>query len=384
MDGRNFTIFGCLAILAISLFSCQRATTQPAPVQTPYQEEILQAQKNIKQNPKNIDAISELGTLYYKSRQFSKAVSILEKALQLDPAHARSLCYLGLSYEMTGQLDPAMAIYLRYLQVANNSLYRKWLEGRHYIVTREKIKEDIKLLLLQEDAVDSRAVFENTIIVLPFLYHGDDSKYFVLGKGLAEMIINDLSVVEGVKLIDRLQVQALLDEVARRKTLSENVQNSTSLIGRLFHAQTVVRGGFNTIGDEQFILDVAIWDVSKNEIPGTLTYADDMNRVLSLQKDIVENLLESVNIQLPAAAREHIRRIPTENMSAFIAFSAGIAKEDGGEYEEAIVFYKKALELDPNFRHSARKIEENKILALAQRDPDQIILDSDYARSFIQ
>ncbi len=383
MDGKNVKLIVFLLFSTLAYFSCTRNAVKTSQTPSPFHIEILAAQKAVKENPRDVNAVSELGALYYKSKQYPKAINVLEKALELNRIHARTLCYLGLSYEKSRQLDLAMAIYLRYLQVATDSPYRKWLEGRHYVVTRKKIKDDIRLLLQQEDQLDSKAVFDNTVIVLPFLYHGKDQKYFVLGKGIAEMIINDLSVVKGVKLIDRLQVEALLEEIASRKTLMENVQNSTSLIGKLFHAKTVVRGGFNTL-DEQLVLDVAVWDIAKAEIPGTTTYADSLKNLFSLQKDIVRNLLKSMNIEGHTTMLQHLQQIPTQNISAFIAYSAGIAKEDAGEYSEAIVFFQKALELDPNFRECLAKIEENKVLATALRDPDKAVLESDYARRFVQ
>ena len=77
-----------------------------------YQKAIQMAEERVRENPDDVDAIRELGVLYFKSGQFSKAIPVLEKADQLMANDPKTSCYLGLSYEMAGQLDPAMATFL--------------------------------------------------------------------------------------------------------------------------------------------------------------------------------------------------------------------------------------------------------------------------------
>lgn len=372
-------------LASVVLFLCLSCSPQPktetTKPQNEYLREIILAQEKVNENPDDLEAVRELGILYFKSGQFEQAIPLLEKADTTRTVEPRTSCYLGLSYEMSGQTDLALATFLKYAQLTSQSPYRKWMKGRHDLLHRRKIKDEMAALLLQDSPPDSAVNFTNAVVVLPFDYHGKDQKYFLLGKGLQALIIKDVESLGGITVVNRLRIQLFLDELSKREELLKNVENRTAWIGRKFKTGIVLRGAYNIIDDSQLIMDYAYWDLTREEIPNNITRPDELPNIFKIEKDIVLGLARKMNLELKPALRDSVMKTSVTDLSAFIAYSAGLAKEDRGEYREAIVFYRKALELAPGFPDCAQRIDDNEALSLSQRDPDKVITDRDFAEA---
>lgn len=369
-----------LGLLAILLFiSCTPKGVVPSQ-SPPYTEEIGRLQAQLQQQPDNFTALRELGVLYYKSREYRKAIAVLNKALTLHPADPRSACYLGLSYEFCSEFVLAKSSYESALGDSLQTAYHSWLVGRVNLLHRRQLRNELVLVLKQNGhrpGSVSANLPRKKVVVLPVKYLGNDHKLAVLGKGLTEMLIADLSRIEALKVVERMEIEMLMEEVQRRESLKQ-VQNTTSGIGRLLDADIMIRCGFNVL-DGQMIWDVALWDLSNEEFPSTSTIAGELSDMLHLQKDITFDLAEALAIELRPAVRKLIEMQPTADFQAFLAFSAGLAKEDAGAYEEALIYLQKAQELDPAFSVCAAKIDENTALALALKDPDKAAMGGGFA-----
>jgi TolB-like protein len=241
------------------------------------------------------------------------------------------------------------------------------------------MKDEIAALVLRETEKDSSVSAEKTVLVLPFNYHGTDQKYTFLGKALQALIINDLRLVEEINVVDRFRLQLLLDEIARKDSLLQKAENRTAWIGKKMNAQTILKGAYNIVDDRQLIMDIAYWDLTSEEFPNTNTVPDSLANVFELQKEIVRNLLKKVNVKPSPGTYDRISKSAVNDLAALIAFSAGLAKEDDGLYKEALIFYRKALELAPEFQECGKKIEINECLLLAMRDPERAIKDENFA-----
>lgn len=370
-------IWGLLGILLFPSCTPQRAI----PAQPPqYAEEIRRLQAQLQQHPDDFTALRELGVLYYKSRKYQLAIAVLNKALELRPADPRSASYLGLSYEFSSEFVLAKSSYESALGDSAQNAYRSWLTGRVNLLHRRQLRNELVLMLKQNGLRPGSAPASSPrkkVVVLPVKYLGNDHKLAVLGKGFTEMLIADLSRIEALKVVERTEIEMLMEEVQRRESLRQ-VQNTTSGIGRLLEADIMIRCGYNVL-DGQIIWDVALWDLSNEQFPSTSTIAGELRDMLHLQKEITFELAEALEIELRPAVRKLIELQPTADFQAFLAFCAGLAKEDAGAYEEALIYLQKARELDPAFSACAVKLDENTALALALKDPDKVAMGGGYA-----
>jgi cytochrome c-type biogenesis protein CcmH/NrfG len=82
----------------------------PAPAVTAdVQQQISILQGNLKDDPKNLKALVDLGNLYFDTDQFDSAIRTYARALELDPRNADVRTDMGIMYRKKGDPDRAIA-----------------------------------------------------------------------------------------------------------------------------------------------------------------------------------------------------------------------------------------------------------------------------------
>ena len=80
-------------------------------------QHLLQLELEVRKNPENIEAWTNLGHLYFDSDQAEKAISAYTKSLALAPNNADVLTDLGVMYRRAGDSQQAIASFDRAIQV---------------------------------------------------------------------------------------------------------------------------------------------------------------------------------------------------------------------------------------------------------------------------
>ena len=336
-----------------------------------YRSQIQMLQERLQKHPDDAQALRELGAIYFQTRQYAKAKDYLTKAYKVNPQDAKTLFYLGLSLEFENKNQSALKIYGKYGEISRLSPWRKKMEGRYKWLTRQMIKQEMKALLRQEAQLGTERITPRTVAVFPLAYVGKEKKYAPLGEGLAEMMITDLSQVHDLKVVERVRLQALLEEMALgQKGLVD--PKTAPRFGRLLGAAKLVRGQYLLSKGEKIRLDVVFWDVLNRHLPVTTSQSDVLNNLFKLEKDIVFKVIDEMGIELTPQERERIQRIPTKNMQAFLAYCMGLEQEDAGNFEAANRFYQKAIKLDPGFKMAGQKAEEVSAISQAGGSKEQL------------
>jgi len=82
----------------------------PAPAVTAdVQQQISILRGKLKEDPKNLKALVELGNLYFDTDQFDPAIRTYARALELDPRNADVRTDMGIMYRRKGDADRAIA-----------------------------------------------------------------------------------------------------------------------------------------------------------------------------------------------------------------------------------------------------------------------------------
>jgi cytochrome c-type biogenesis protein CcmH/NrfG len=90
--------------------SIKPPASSPAPAVTAdVQQQISILQGTLKENPKNLKALIELGNLYFDTDQFDSAIRTYARALELDPRNADVRTDMGIMYRRKGDPDRAIA-----------------------------------------------------------------------------------------------------------------------------------------------------------------------------------------------------------------------------------------------------------------------------------
>ena len=71
----------------------------------------------LKQNPKDFEALTKLGNLYYDGQAYPQAIEYYEKAVAVEPTNADVRTDLGTAYWYTGDADKAIANFEKALAV---------------------------------------------------------------------------------------------------------------------------------------------------------------------------------------------------------------------------------------------------------------------------
>ncbi|HEY2749458.1 MAG TPA: CsgG/HfaB family protein, partial [Polyangia bacterium] len=98
-----------------------------------------------------------------------------------------------------------------------------------------------------------------TVAVLYFDYSGKDADMAVLRKGLAQMLISDLSALDGVRLVERDRLEEILAEL--KLAQSGKIDPATAAkVGKLLGARYMVLGGYfdlmNTLRADARVVEV--------------------------------------------------------------------------------------------------------------------------------
>jgi len=91
-------------------------TTQAPALAPDIQNQISTLKSILKEDPKNLKALVELGNLYFDSDQLDPAIQTYGKALELDPKNADVRTDMGIMYRRKGDPDRAIAEFRRAAQ----------------------------------------------------------------------------------------------------------------------------------------------------------------------------------------------------------------------------------------------------------------------------
>lgn len=299
----------------------------------------------------------ELGIVYYEVKNYAQAIIKLRKAKRLKPDDGLTILYLGLSYEATNLLNEALAEYSQVSRINKFSSARRQIQDRIKLIMNQKISADIRQAIEQEQELNVADVPENTIAVLYFKNINLWKKLHPLEKGLAVMLTTDLSKVRRLKIIERMKLQQLIKELNLSQSELFDVQSAPRL-GKLLGAQKLVKGGFITSDEGYFQIIAAVVESQTAELVSIEAQADGrLNDFFKIEKKLVFRLVKAMGIKLSYAEIEEIKKVPTENFMAFLAYAEGLDYEDNGDPVRADNAYQRALGLDPNFQLAKEKIQ---------------------------
>ncbi|RPI70253.1 MAG: hypothetical protein EHM47_12430 [Ignavibacteriales bacterium] len=306
-----------------------------------------------------------------QEKENSKAKYYIDRAYELNSSDPALFLYKGLNLEFSNKTEEAIAYYQKYDQLPLDSPYRELLEGRYLWLKRQKVYTEIDSLANETD-LSSGDISTNTLAVFPLIYHGYNEDYVPLSRGFSEMISIDLAKVNNLTILERIRIQAVIDELKFSQSPSVN-QSSAPRAGKLLKAGTIVSGDYDITEDKEFSINLASWDVLTSEQKSRTNVSGDLNDLFELQKRVVFSFLEKNGIELTQEEKEAIAYIPTQNLDAFLFYSKGLVEEDAGNFKGAETFYNNALQIDPNFGAAGNKLETSQALGKAGGSKELVV-----------
>jgi TolB-like protein len=191
-------------------------------------------------------------------------------------------------------------------------------------------------------------------------YGRNRDDYDALRRGVAGILISQLSQDPRVRLVDRAETQRLLDEQSLGQ--SGRVDAATAVqIGRLVAARYMITGTFIDLYGE-FSLHARVIDVETGEILSTVENDRQVRDIRELHA-IIQNVARKLTSEGKLPARLSAAVPPAETMvptEALLLYSRALLYEDRGERAKAIEYYQKAIDQFPEFTEAKEGLRKVK------------------------
>jgi len=317
---------------------------------TPAEIPILKAQAA--QQPRNAQIRFRLAAALMAAGRCDSGVVVANAGQMLAPSDALGPMVIGGCQEKDGRYDLAFATYTDFANKYPQTRGVAAVRALAQLALRTQATATAKLALQRESTLTALAPEPSTVAVLPMTIAGDSSLQ-PLSRGLAELLVTDLAMVRSLRLLERIQVGALLDELKLGQ--SGRADPSTAArVGRLLRAERMVQGVASMTQNGPVRMSAA---VVRGD--GTVRTGAQVNgnfkQLLDLEKQLVFGLATELGIQLTEAERQRILRQGPRNLAAFLAYSKGLEALDRGDYRTAAMHFNAAVRADPSFQAAVQQ-----------------------------
>jgi TolB-like protein len=218
--------------------------------------------------------------------------------------------------------------------------------GRELLAVRSKATEDARSALQRESELAQVAGDPNVVAVLPVEIAGD-TMYQPLARGLAQILISDLALLQRFRMVERLQIGAVMDELQLAQT--DRVDPATaSRVGRLVQAGRLVQGLAAIPPEGETRLQASVV-MANGEVTSSETVDGRLRDLMQMEKELVIAISAQLGYLLSEAERQLILENGTQSLMAFLAYSRGLLEEERGNYQAASQHFADAVREDPGF-----------------------------------
>jgi len=182
----------------------------------------------------------------------------------------------------------------------------------------------------------------NGVAVLPFENLSPDPENAYFAEGIHEEILTRLASIAGLKVISRTSTQQYQSKPRNLREIARQLGVANILEGSVQKAADQVRVNVQLINAQT---DSHLW---------AETYDRKLTDIFGVESEIAKGIAESLQAKLTVREQQALAVKPTNNPEAYDAYLRGLAFEARTIFQvdlrtEAIGFYERAVQLDPNF-----------------------------------
>jgi len=201
-----------------------------------------------------------------------------------------------------------------------------------------------------------------TVAVLYFDYSGKDADMAVLKKGLAQMLISDLSALDGVRLVERDRLEEILAEL--KLAQSGKIDASTAAkVGKLLGARYMVLGGYFDLMDT-LRADARVVEVETGKVLQSTGAQGKPQDFLSVEQKLSEAIGKILQAKATAAVvPETTKAAPPRPPTALkvktaLRYSKALDAKDRGDKATAKKELAEVVKEQPDFRLAKLDIDK--------------------------
>lgn len=209
-----------------------------------------------------------------------------------------------------------------------------------------------------------------TVVVLYFDNNTKDAAYDVLQKGMADMMVTDLSAIDRVQVVERQKLDQLIAELNLQKT-SYFDPATAQKIGRGAGARFAVTGSIAAL-DPELRLDVRLIEVPT----GNVVFADKVvgsrKKFFDLQQQLVTKFATGLSLKLAAPPTQ----TRVDDIDTLLTYSRGLDAADNGDLEAASKEMADAAANAPGFQLATTRLAEFSKRLEASQKRRQVLLST--------
>ncbi len=326
--------------------------------------EIPDLEARLQREPDNAALRSRYAAALFGADRCDQATTEARRAQALRPADAVSAMVIGQCAEKSQRYEDALAEYRTFLVQHPDAKGTAAIRAREQLALRTYSNQRARLALQNEAQLSAQAADPNTVAVLPLTIAGDSS-YQALSRGLAQIMTSDLALIQRFKLVERLQLSALLDEMQLGQTT--RVDPSTAArVGRLMQAGRMVQGAATIPPQGEMRLEASVVQ-SSGEVSAPGAATGRFRDLLRMEKTLIVDLSARLGYQLSEAERRRVLENGTQNLAAFLAYSRGLIAEDAGDFQRAAAYFSEAVRADPGFQAAKEQYQASAVASEVQQ-----------------
>lgn len=195
-----------------------------------------------------------------------------------------------------------------------------------------------------------------TMAVMSFDNRGSTGQWQWLSKGLADMLITDLSASERLMIVERERLNEIVAELQLTKAGAVD-SSIADQVGRIAKVDWVLFGSFLKEGDHLKI-EAHILDLKTQELLRVEWVEGHPEEVLQLEKRLVQQLLKCLDIPITEEEKRSIMYVPTDSIPAFEHYCKSLDLYDNGRWFDAMLELRLAVRQDIGFIKAQARIAD--------------------------
>jgi tetratricopeptide (TPR) repeat protein len=341
---KKYLLWGIIFIGVLSLTCCTLMKAEIKMSQRNYKKAIPLYEEYLAQKPDSPYVKAKLGFAYLKTGQLDKSIAELQQALKIKPGDPYSILYLGMAYLNKEKFDKAIETWQLYRN-KDQPLVEEEIRRLSTLVqiaaslraAKKAIEDEQMLMAIKPDA--------NTIAVCYYQDLSPDKSLRAFQKALTAMVITDLSKIKSLKIVERVRMQALLQEMRLGQTGIVD-QNTAPRVGKLLGAENLIVGNLS-LGSIQAI--TSLTSAGTGIVKGTASAAVDQEQFYELPMIIVQDVAKILGITLTTEEKKAVGVPHTTVYKAFVYFGEALDAMDAGNWKKAKDLFDMAVKEDPRF-----------------------------------
>ena len=206
--------------------------------------------------------------------------------------------------------------------------------------------------------VFASATKAKTIAISYFDNSSGDAKYNALSKGIADMLITDLSKVKGITIVEREKLEKLIGEIKLGQSKYFDPATAQKL-GKGLGAQNILTGSFYLL-DNTIRIDARLIDVETGGIITAEEVTGNKNNFFSLHQQLANLLSKNLNVAYTPNLSGLYKPDEKVEFTAVVNYSNAIELQDQGMNADAEVLLEKTIKTYPKFNFAKNKLDELK------------------------